>query len=237
METRTRTKGVIIACDFPNKTETMKFLSVFPDRDIFVKIGMELFYGEGPSIVEEIKSMGYRIFLDLKLHDTPNTVKKAMKNIAKLGVDMTTIHAAGGKRMMLAAKEGLLTSTGSTLLLAVTVLTSLSEDILKQELLIQQSVEEVAIHYAKNAQNSGADGVICSPLETKMIKLACGDDFVAVTPGIRYAETNDDQSRVATPAMAKTLGSDFIVVGRPITAAVDPVAVYSRILADFLGDV
>ncbi|GHV29642.1 orotidine 5'-phosphate decarboxylase [Clostridia bacterium] len=231
----TRTKGVIIACDFPSKIETLQFLSAFPNQDIFVKIGMELFYGEGPSIIDEIKSMGYRIFLDLKLHDTPNTVKKAMKNIAKLGVDMTTIHAAGSKQMMLAAKEGLLTSSWSTLLLAVTVLTSLSEDILKQELLIQQSVEEVVIHYAKNAQNSGADGVICSPLEAKMIKSACGDDFVAVTPGIRYADANDDQNRVATPAMAKTLGSDFIVVGRPITAASDPVAAYNRILTDFLG--
>ncbi|MDR2817730.1 MAG: orotidine-5'-phosphate decarboxylase [Oscillospiraceae bacterium] len=228
-------KGIILACDFSNKTETMRFLSAFLGQNIFVKIGMELFYGEGPSIVEEIKRMNFRIFLDLKLHDTPNTVKKAMKNIAKLGVDMTTIHAAGGKQMMLAAKEGLSSSSASSLLLAVTVLTSLSAKIFKQELLISHPVEEVVVHYAKNAQSSGVDGVVCSPLEAKTVKSACGNDFVTVTPGIRYAETGDDQSRVATPSMAKTLGSDFIVVGRPITAADDPVAAYNRILTDFLG--
>jgi orotidine-5'-phosphate decarboxylase len=230
-------KGVIIACDFPNKTETMRFLSAFLGQNIFVKIGMELFYGEGQSIVEEIKRLNFRIFLDLKLHDTPNTVKKTMKNIAKLGVDMATIHAAGGKQMMLAAKEALSSSSssGPVLLLAVTVLTSLSERILNQELLVSESVGKVVVHYARNAQSSGVDGVVCSPWEAKIVKSACGDDFVAVTPGIRYAETSDDQSRVATPAMAKTLGSDFIVVGRPITAADDPVAAYNRILTDFLG--
>ena len=234
-------KDVIIACDFANKKATFDFLALFdslPEKP-YLKIGMELFYGEGPDIVREIKDKGYKIFLDLKLHDIPNTVKKAMKNLARLGVDMTNVHAAGTIAMMAAAKEGL--EEGSpegkkVQLIAVTQLTSTSPQMLKEELLIPTPMEDTVIAYAKNAQKAGLSGIVCSPLEAEMVKKACGNDFITVTPGIRYPSgVKDDQQRVTTPMEAAAIGTDYIVVGRPITAAKDPLAAYQQVKKDFLG--
>lgn len=230
---------VIIACDFKDRPTTMEFLKKFSgDERPFVKIGMELFYGEGPDIVREIRDRGHNIFLDLKLHDIPNTVQNAMRNIAKLGVQMTNLHAAGTIAMMEAAVEGL--NEGSDgyrpLLIAVTQLTSTSEERMRKELLIDATVNETVAHYAKNALAAGLDGVVCSPLETRIVKDACGECFLTVTPGIRYPGSNDDQSRITTPEKAREIGSDYIVVGRPITAADDPIAVYRRVKKDFLGE-
>ena len=220
-------KDVIIACDFKNRQDTLDFLSRFEGKKPYVKIGMELFYGEGPDIVREIVARGHEVFLDLKLHDIPNTVKKAMANLARLGVSMTNVHAAGTIDMMRAAVEGL--EQGSTgqrpLLIAVTQLTSTSQERMQRELLISETVEK-----------AGLDGVVCSPLEAALVKNACGSDFLTVTPGIRYPDGElGDQSRVTTPQRAREIGSDFIVVGRPITAAGDPAAAYARVCSDFLG--
>lgn len=231
-------KDVIIAADFPDKTQTLAFLAKFTGEKPFVKIGMELFYGEGPDIVREIKDMGHPIFLDLKLHDIPNTVHRAMKNLAKLGVDMTNLHAAGGSEMMRAAKEGLAEGAREKQpsLIAVTLLTSISQSTMQGQLLIAKDINEVVATYATNAQKSGLDGVVCSPLEVEIVKEWCGPDFMAVTPGIRYPDGNmEDQSRVTSPAKAAALGSDYIVVGRPITAAEDPAAAYLRVFTDFTG--
>ncbi len=231
-------KDVIIACDFKNRQDTLDFLSRFEGKKPYVKIGMELFYGEGPDIVREIVARGHEVFLDLKLHDIPNTVKKAMANLARLGVSMTNVHAAGTIDMMRAAVEGL--EQGSTgqrpLLIAVTQLTSTSQERMQRELLISETVENTVAHYAKNAREAGLDGVVCSPLEAALVKNACGSDFLTVTPGIRYPDGElGDQSRVTTPQRAREIGSDFIVVGRPITAAGDPAAAYARVCSDFLG--
>ena len=232
------TKDVIIACDFGSKNECMDFLEKFKhlEKKPFLKIGMELFYAGGPEIVKELKEKGFKIFLDLKLHDIPNTVKKAMKVLSNLDVDMVNVHAAGTIEMMKAAKEGLTREDGSRpLLIAVTQLTSTSEEAMKTQLLIDNPIDETIAHYARNAMTAGLDGVVCSPLEAAKVKEACGPDFLAVTPGIRFASSaKDDQSRFTTPAMARELGSDFIVVGRPITAAPDPVAAYETCVADFL---
>ena len=228
---------VIIACDFKNKTDTLAFLDRFEGKKPYVKIGMELFYGEGPDIVREIRARGHEIFLDLKLHDIPNTVKKAMANLARLGVSMTNVHAAGTIDMMRAAVEGLeMGSNGPRpLLIAVTQLTSTSQERMQRELLISETIENTVAHYAGNAREAGLDGVVCSPLEAGLVKKACGADFLTVTPGIRYPEGElGDQSRVTTPQKAREIGSDFIVVGRPITAAADPVAAYERVCRDFL---
>ena len=230
-------RDVIIACDFSSKEATLEFLDRFSGRKPFVKIGMELFYAAGPDIVREVKARGHKVFLDLKLHDIPNTVKKAMKVLSELDVDMTNVHAAGTVAMMKAAVEGL-TRPDSTrpLLIAVTQLTSTGEDAMQKELLIDSSNNDTIVHYARNAKEAGLDGVVCSPLEAGMVKAACGGDFLAVTPGIRFADAAaDDQVRITTPARALDLGSDFIVVGRPITAAPDPVAAYNRCLTDFLA--
>lgn len=231
-------KDVIIACDFKNRQDTLDFLGRFEGKKPYVKIGMELFYGEGPDIVREIVARGHEVFLDLKLHDIPNTVKKAMANLARLGVSMTNVHAAGTIDMMRAAVEGL--EQGSTgqrpLLIAVTQLTSTSQERMQRELLISETVENTVAHYAKNAREAGLDGVVCSPLEAALVKNACGSDFLTVTPGIRYPDGElGDQSRVTTPQKAREIGSDFIVVGRPITAAADPAAAYARVCSDFLG--
>lgn len=232
----TATKDVIIALDFPNRAQTLAFLDRFTDVKPFVKIGMELFYAEGHSLLAEIKARGHKVFLDLKLHDIPNTVKSAMKAISLLGVDMVNVHAAGGATMMKAAKEGLSEGGGKTTLIAVTQLTSTSQAMLEDELMINAPINEVIAHYAKNAKLSGLDGVVCSPLEATIVKTACGNDFMTVTPGIRFADNNkDDQVRITTPADARRNGSDFIVVGRPITQADNPVAVYNRCLTDFCG--
>ncbi len=232
-------KDVIIACDFSNRAQTMEFLSGFTGQKPYVKIGMELFYAEGPDIVREVKDMGHPLFLDLKLHDIPNTVHKAMRNIAALGVDMTNLHAGGGGEMMRAALSGLEEGAKGArpMLLAVTMLTSISQENMCEELLIPGVVSEVVASYATNAQGSGLDGVVCSPLEVGVVKEWCGPEFVTVTPGIRYpgSGTTDDQSRVTTPAAAAGIGSDYIVVGRPITAAEDPVAAYEKIKAEFMG--
>ncbi len=228
---------VIIACDFKNKTDTLAFLDRFEGKKPYVKIGMELFYGEGPDIVREIRARGHEIFLDLKLHDIPNTVKKAMANLARLGVSMTNVHAAGTIDMMRAAVEGLeMGSNGPRpLLIAVTQLTSTSQERMQRELLISETIENTVAHYAGNAREAGLDGVVCSPLEAGLVKKACGADFLTVTPGIRYPEGElGDQSRVTTPQKAREIGSDYIVVGRPITAAADPVAAYERVCRDFL---
>ena len=231
-------RDVIIACDFSSKEATLAFLDKFSscDRKPFVKIGMELYYSEGPDIVREIKARGHRIFLDLKLHDIPNTVKKAMKVLSELDVDMTNVHAAGTVAMMRAAVEGLTRPDGTRpLLIAVTQLTSTSEEAMQKELLICSGINETIVHYARNAREAGLDGVVCSPLEAGMVKVACGSAFLTVTPGIRFADAAaDDQVRITTPARAREIGSDFIVVGRPITAAPDPVAAYERCLAEFL---
>lgn len=231
-------KDVIIACDFPNRKATLDFLSVFEGKKPYIKIGMELFYGEGPALVEEIRSMGHPIFLDLKLHDIPNTVKRAMINLARLGVTMTNVHAAGTRAMMEAAREGLtIGGAENAKLLAVTQLTSTSEQMMQQELLISAPLSDTVIHYAKNAKCAGLSGVVCSPLEAGIVKEACGYAFLAVTPGIRYPDGDvGDQARVTTPAKARELGADYIVVGRPITSAQDPVAAYERIVEDFLQE-
>lgn len=230
-------KDVIIACDFPSKEDTLAFLDKFTGRKPYVKIGMELFYSEGPAIVKEIKERGHQIFLDLKLHDIPNTVEKAMAALSKLDVDMCNLHAAGTKDMMEAALRGLTREDGSRpLLIAVTQLTSTSQERMQQELLIDAPLDEVVTKYAQNAKDAGLDGVVCSPLETGKIHNACGDAFLTVTPGVRFADSDKgDQVRVTTPEKAKELGSDYIVVGRPITKADDPVAAYERVCREFLG--
>ena len=228
---------VIIACDFPDRETTLAFLDRFEGgRKPFVKIGMELFYGAGPQIVREIKARGHRIFLDLKLHDIPNTVKKAMKVLSALDVDMVNVHAAGTVAMMKAALEGLTRADGTRpLLVAVTQLTSTSEETMQKELLIGAGINETIVRYACNAREAGLDGVVCSPLEASMVKAACGEAFLTVTPGIRFADAAaDDQVRITTPARAREIGSDFIVVGRPITAAPDPVAAYDRCIEEFI---
>ena len=228
-------RDVIIACDFSSKEQTLNFLDKFTGRKPFVKIGMELFYAEGPEIVRTIKARGHRIFLDLKLHDIPNTVKKAMAVLRNLDVDMTNVHAAGTVDMMQAAIEGLTREDGSRpMLIAVTQLTSTSEERMQRELLIGASINDTIVKYAENAKAAGLDGVVCSPLEARMVKDACGDEFMTVTPGVRFADGDvGDQVRVTTPERAKQIGSDFIVVGRPITAADDPVAAYERCLKEF----
>lgn len=230
-------RDVIVACDFSGKEEVVRFLEQFRDRKPFVKIGMELFYAEGPDIVRTIKSMGHKIFLDLKLHDIPNTVKKSMAVLSRLQVDMCNVHAAGTKAMMQAAMEGLKTAEGERpLLIAVTQLTSTSEAIMQQELLIGHPIDETVMHYARNTMQSGLDGVVCSPLEAGKVHEACGAGFLTITPGVRFADGDvGDQKRVTTPARAKELGSDFIVVGRPITQAEDPVAAYLRCVEEFIG--
>ncbi len=229
-------KDVIIACDFDSAEKTFAFLDKFTGRKPFVKIGMELYYAEGPSIVREIKRRGHKIFLDLKLHDIPNTVKKSMAVLSRLDVDMTNIHAAGTKRMMEAALEGLTKPDGtrSTMLIAVTQLTSTDEESMRKDLLINEPIDKVVMHYAHNAMESGLDGVVCSPLEAGKVHGICGENFVTVTPGVRFADGDiGDQKRVMTPAAANEIGSDYIVVGRPITAAEDPVAAYERCVAEF----
>lgn len=230
-------KDVIIACDFADRKEVFAFLDRFEDKKPFVKIGMELFYAEGPQIVRDIKARGHKIFLDLKLHDIPNTVKKAMKVLSSLDVDMCNVHAAGTSRMMKAAIEGLTHPDGSRpLLIAVTQLTSTDAEIMEKELLIKEPLEDVVAHYAKNAAESGLDGVVCSPLEAKKVHNACGSGFLTVTPGVRFADGEiADQKRVMTPAQAKAEGSDYIVVGRPVTQAADPVAAYMRCVEEFVG--
>ena len=230
-------KDVIIACDFDSAEKTFQFLDKFTGRKPFVKIGMELFYAEGPSIVREIKKRGHKIFLDLKLHDIPNTVKKSMAVLSGLDVDMTNLHAAGTKRMMVGALEGLTRPDDGTrpLLIAVTQLTSTDEETMKEDLLINEPIDKVVMHYAKNAKDAGLDGVVCSPLEAGKVHDTCGAGFLTVTPGVRFADGDvGDQKRVMTPAEAKKIGSDYIVVGRPITAAEDPVAAYERCIAEFV---
>ena len=229
-------KDVIIACDFNSKKEVMSFLDKFIERKPYVKIGMELFYAEGPAIVKEIKERGHKIFLDLKLHDIPNTVKKSMAVLSGLDVDMTNLHAGGTVAMMEAALEGLTRPDGSRpLLIAVTQLTSTSEERMKEDLLIDRPLEEVVMHYAQNAKKAGLDGVVCSPREADKVHSACGKEFLTITPGVRFADGDiGDQVRVMTPADAKKIGSDYIVVGRPITAAADPVAAYNRCVAEFV---
>ena len=232
-------KDVIVACDFSSAEATFAFLDKFAncERKPFLKIGMELYYAEGPAIVKEIKARGHKIFLDLKLHDIPNTVKKAMKVLSNLDVDMTNLHAAGTKAMMEAAIEGLTKEDGTRpLLIAVTQLTSTSEERMRDELLISAPIDQTVMHYAKNAADAGLDGVVCSPLEAGKVHDTCGKSFVTVTPGVRFADGDvGDQVRVMTPAQAKEIGSDYIVVGRPITAADDPVAAYRRCVAEFVG--
>lgn len=230
-------KDVIIALDFENKEKTLAFLDQFHGRKPYVKIGMELYYAEGPDIVREIKARGHQIFLDLKLHDIPNTVKKAMHVLSRLDVDMTNLHAAGTIAMMEAAKEGLTRPDGScAVLLAVTQLTSTGEERMQKELLINATMEETVKHYALNAKAAGLPGVVCSPLEAALVKEACGKDFLTVTPGIRFADGDvGDQVRIMTPEKARA-ASDYIVVGRPITAAQDPVAAYERCVREFLGE-
>lgn len=232
-------RDVIIACDFSSAAQTFDFLDLFDTgRKPFVKIGMELFYSEGPQIVREIKRRGHSIFLDLKLHDIPNTVRKAMKVLSGLDVDMCNVHAAGTIEMMRAALEGLTRSDGSRpLLIAVTQLTSTSEERMRSELLINAGINETIVKYASNAAEAGLDGVVCSPLEAGMVKEACGKGFLTVTPGIRFADSaSDDQVRITTPAKARTIGSDYIVVGRPVTAAADPVQAYARCVKEFLNE-
>lgn len=231
-------RDVIIALDFANKTQTLEFLDQFKDEKPFVKLGMEIFYGEGPDIVREIKRRGHKIFLDLKLHDIPNTVKKAMRNIARLDVDMVNVHAAGTVEMMKEALVGL--EEGSQngkrpLLIAVTQLTSTSQEAMNKELLIEGSVEDCVKKYALNTKEAGLDGVVCSPLEAGYVKDVCGENFVTVTPGIRFADSaKDDQKRITTPLKAREIGSHYIVVGRPITQAEDPVAAYRRCVREFV---
>ena len=230
-------RDVIIACDFASKEATFAFLDKFVGKKPFVKIGMELYYAEGPEIVREIKARGHKIFLDLKLHDIPNTVKKSMAVLSKLDVDMTNLHAAGTGRMMEAAIEGLTRPDGTRpILIAVTQLTSTDEETMKNDLLIDAPIADVVMHYASVAKRSGLDGVVCSPLEAGKVHEVCGSDFVTVTPGVRFADGDvGDQKRVMTPEAAKAIGSDYIVVGRPITAAEDPVAAYERCCREFIG--
>ena len=228
---------VIIACDFSSKEETLRFLDQFKEEKPFVKIGMELFYAEGGEIVKEIKKRGHKIFLDLKLCDIPNTVYKAMKNIAALGVDMTNVHAFGSIEMMKAAKKAINEVNPETKLIAVTVLTSSDQNVLDNELMIDGNINDVILKYASNTKEAGLDGVVCSPLESKIIKEKCGEDFLTVTPGIRFADdAKGDQKRVTTPAMAKEIGSSYIVVGRSITGAKDPVEAYRRCVREFIGE-
>ena len=229
-------KGVIIACDFKNKVDTLEFLNKFDNEKLFLKIGMELFYSEGPDIVKEIKSRGHKVFLDLKLHDIPNTVEKAMRSLSNLDVDMTNVHAAGTKDMMTAGLKGLTRADGSRpLLIAVTQLTSTSQERMENELLIKEPMENVVMHYAENTKEAGLDGVVCSPLEVQAVKQRCGAGFITVTPGIRFEQKDaGDQVRITTPAKAKELGSDYIVVGRPITQAENPVEAYKKCVEDFL---
>ena len=229
-------RDVIIACDFSSAAETYAFLDKFQDEKPFVKIGMELFYAEGPAIVREIKRRGHRIFLDLKLHDIPNTVKKSMSVLSRLDVDMCNLHAAGTIEMMKAALEGLTRPDGTRpLLIAVTQLTSTSEERMRNDLLIDHNINDVVVHYAKNAKIAGLDGVVCSPLEAGIVKEACGTEFMTVTPGIRFADGEvGDQVRITTPERAREIGTDYIVVGRPITAAADPVAAYRRCMQEFV---
>ena len=229
-------KDVIIACDFADKETALSFLDKFEGRKPFVKIGMELFYAEGPQIVREIKARGHKIFLDLKLHDIPNTVKKSMAVLSRLDVDMCNLHAAGTSRMMEAALEGL-TRPGGTrpLLIAVTQLTSTDQEAMERDLLIKEPIDKVVMHYAETAKNAGLDGVVCSPLEAQKVHDICGEKFLTVTPGVRFADGDiGDQKRVMTPEQAKKIGSDYIVVGRPITAAPDPVAAYERCIKEFV---
>ncbi len=228
-------KDVIVACDFSSAQQVFDFLDKFTERKPFVKIGMELFYAEGPQIVREIKKRGHKIFLDLKLHDIPNTVKKAMNVLSNLDVDITNLHAGGTTRMMEAALEGLMREDGTRpLLIAVTQLTSTDQQAMEDDLLIKEPIDEVVIHYAKNAAKAGLDGVVCSPLEAGKVHANCGEKFLTITPGVRFADGDiGDQKRVMTPAQAKEIGSDYIVVGRPVTAAEDPVAAYNRCVAEF----
>ena len=230
-------KDVIIACDFSSAKDTFDFLDKFTEEKPFVKIGMELYYAEGPSIVREIKKRGHKIFLDLKLHDIPNTVKKAMAVLSSLDVDMTNLHAAGTIEMMKAAVEGLTKEDGTRpILIAVTQLTSTSEERMQKELLINASINDTIVKYAENAKAAGLDGVVCSPLEAGMVKDACSKEFITVTPGVRFADGEvGDQVRVTTPERAKEIGSDYIVVGRPVTQAADPVAAYRRCCKEFIG--
>ena len=229
-------KDVIIACDFASKEQTLAFLDKFEGKKPFVKIGMELFYAEGPSIVREIKARGHKIFLDLKLHDIPTTVKKAMKVLSSLDVDMTNLHAAGTIPMMQAAIEGLTREDGTRpILIAVTQLTSTDQQTMEKDLLIKENIADVVMHYASNAKAAGLDGVVCSPLEAGKVHERCGDGFVTVTPGVRFPEGEvGDQKRVMSPAEAKRIGSDYIVVGRPVTGAADPVAAYERCCREFI---
>ena len=228
-------KDVIVACDFSSAKQVFEFLDKFTGRKPFVKIGMELYYAEGPAIVREIKARGHKIFLDLKLHDIPNTVKKAMAVLSGLDVDITNLPAAGTTARMKAAVEGLTRPDGTRpLLIAVTQLTSTDQDALENDLMIHAPMDEVVMHYAETAKNAGLDGVVCSPLEAGKVHAACGKNFITVTPGVRFADGDKgDQKRVMTPADAKAIGSDYIVVGRPITAAADPVAAYERCVAEF----
>lgn len=229
-------KDVIVACDFASAEKTYEFLDLFTERKPFVKIGMELFYAEGPQIVREIKKRGHKIFLDLKLHDIPNTVKKSMAVLSNLDVDITNLHAGGTVRMMEAALEGLTREDGTRpLLIAVTQLTSTDQESMENDLLIKEPIDKVVMHYAENAKKAGLDGVVCSPLEAEKVHNTCGKDFLTITPGVRFADGDiGDQKRVMTPAEAKKIGSDYIVVGRPITAAADPVAAYNRCIAEFV---
>ena len=231
-------KDVIVACDFSSKEQVMSFLDRFDGcvRKPFVKIGMELFYAEGPGIVRDIKSRGHKIFLDLKLHDIPNTVKKAMSVLSGLDVDMCNLHAAGTKAMMTAALEGLTRPDGTRpILIAVTMLTSTDQRAMEEDLLIKEDIADVVMHYARNAKECGLDGVVCSPLEAGRVHRACGPEFLTVTPGVRFADgEKGDQRRITTPEQARKNGSDYIVVGRPITAAIDPVEAYERCVSDFV---
>ena len=231
-------KDVIIACDFDSTESTLAFLDRFGDERPFVKIGMELFYAEGPEIVRALKARGHKIFLDLKLHDIPTTVKKAMSVLSRLDVDLCNLHAGGTKKMMQAALEGLTRPDGTRpMLIAVTQLTSTDQESMESDLWIREPIDQVVLHYAKNAADSGLDGVVCSPLEAGKVHAECGNRFLTVTPGIRFADGDrGDQKRVTTPEDAKKIGSDYIVVGRPITAAADPVAAYHRCLAEFVGE-
>ena len=228
-------RDVIVACDFSSKEQVLTFLDKFTDRKPFVKIGMELYYAEGPAIVRELKARGHKIFLDLKLHDIPNTVKKSMAVLSRLDVDITNLHAGGGTAMMQAALEGLTRPDGTRpLLIGVTQLTSTDQETLERDLLIKEPIDQVVMHYAETAKNAGLDGVVCSPLEAQKVHDRCGKQFLTVTPGVRFADGDiGDQKRVMTPAQAKAIGSDYIVVGRPITAAADPVAAYNRCIAEF----
>lgn len=230
-------KDVIVACDFSSKEEVINFLSKFTEEKPYVKIGMELFYAEGPDVVRQIKEMGHKIFLDLKLHDIPNTVMKSMKVLSNLNIDMCNVHAAGTISMMEGAIKGLTREDGTRpLLIAVTQLTSTSEDRMREDILIEKPIDEVVMHYAKNAKTAGLDGVVCSPLEALKVHDTCGKKFLTITPGIRFSDGEiGDQIRVTTPARAREIGSDYIVVGRPITEASDPVEAYRRCVKEFIG--